>query len=337
MSPTSPTFALQALLAPMGDAAPSGPNLEYDASFLALDTAARGTPERQAGDTILAAEPPLWPTILHDALALAAKTRDLRLAALIARSGARARGLQGYWDGLQLTALLLETQWHSVHPQLDADDNNDPTMRLNALATLLDSDMGLADLRGARVGQGPTAFTVRQIELALGKADALPGESAPSRDGLVTALQTAEAQQPGSIECLRATHDTALRLEACIAQHLGAAEGPDWRPLRRITDVLRLAADAAQGLESVATEDSNAGTPSVSATTSSGDLKTRDDAVRALGRVSDWIEKNEPSNPAPLLIRRAQRLMSMSFMDIVRDLAPEGLGQLETIAGKSDS
>jgi type VI secretion system protein ImpA len=46
---------------------------------------------------------------------------------------------------------------------------------------------------------------------------------------------------------------------------------------------------------------------------------------------------NEPSNPAPLLIRRAQRLIGSDFLDIMRDLAPESLVQINTIAGlKSD-
>jgi type VI secretion system protein ImpA len=123
-------------------------------------------------------------------------------------------------------------------------------------------------------------------------------------------------------------------LETSITQHLGASQGPDWRPLRRITEALHAAANEAQGLATITTSD--VGETVLHHAASNGDLKTRDDAVRALGRVSDWIEQHEPSNPAPLLIRRAQRLMAMSFMDIVRDLAPEGLGQLETIAGKSE-
>jgi len=52
-----------------------------------------------------------------------------------------------------------------------------------------------------------------------------------------------------------------------------------------------------------------------------------------LQRVSEWIERNEPSNPAPLLIQRAQRLMKKNFMEIIRDLVPEGLGQIEKLAG----
>ena len=51
----------------------------------------------------------------------------------------------------------------------------------------------------------------------------------------------------------------------------------------------------------------------------------------------EWIEHNEPSNPAPLLIRRAQRLMSKSFIDIIRDLAPGGVDEIEKLAGNANS
>ena len=65
----------------------------------------------------------------------------------------------------------------------------------------------------------------------------------------------------------------------------------------------------------------------------SGAIATRDDVVRTLDKLCEWFERNEPSNPAPLLLRRAQRLMSKSFIDIVRDLAPDGLTQIERLAG----
>jgi len=55
--------------------------------------------------------------------------------------------------------------------------------------------------------------------------------------------------------------------------------------------------------------------------------------IRALERACEWIERNEPTNPAPLLIRRSQRLMTKNFIDIIRDLAPESLTQIEKLAG----
>ena len=52
-----------------------------------------------------------------------------------------------------------------------------------------------------------------------------------------------------------------------------------------------------------------------------------------LDNVCRYIEQAEPSNPAPLLIRRAQRLMSRSFVEIIQDLAPESLEQIQKLAG----
>ncbi|MEL6107641.1 MAG: hypothetical protein AAFU85_16505, partial [Planctomycetota bacterium] len=53
--------------------------------------------------------------------------------------------------------------------------------------------------------------------------------------------------------------------------------------------------------------------------------------------VCDFYEINEPSSPLPLLIRRAQRLASASFLDILRDVAPDGLIQAEALGGGNPS
>jgi type VI secretion system protein ImpA len=46
------------------------------------------------------------------------------------------------------------------------------------------------------------------------------------------------------------------------------------------------------------------------------------------------MEQHEPSNPAPLLIRRAQRLVQMNFLEIVKDLMPDSLSTIEKLAGE---
>jgi type VI secretion system protein ImpA len=35
----------------------------------------------------------------------------------------------------------------------------------------------------------------------------------------------------------------------------------------------------------------------------------------------------------PLLLRRAKRLATMQFVDIVRELAPGGMGEIDTLRG----
>ena len=53
-----------------------------------------------------------------------------------------------------------------------------------------------------------------------------------------------------------------------------------------------------------------------------------------LDLVCSYLERHEPSNPAPLFIRRAQRLIKKNFVEIVRDLMPDSLSQLERLAGE---
>ena len=47
----------------------------------------------------------------------------------------------------------------------------------------------------------------------------------------------------------------------------------------------------------------------------------------------DYYSRCEPSIPVPLLLQRATLLVSKDFMEIMRDLAPAGLTQVEEIGG----
>jgi type VI secretion system protein ImpA len=334
---------VEELLSPLSDDAPCGPDLEYDPAFLALEEASRGKPEQQFGDTVIPAEQPDWRIVFEQARALAERTRDLRVAVLLARAGARQHGVTAYAGALALIAGLLERHWEHAYPLLDADDNNDPTMRLNALAPLVDPTFGLADLRHAPVGGGRSQLTVRQIELAAGKAQPGSSESVPSPEGVQQALKAAEAQTPGTLAALQQTGDEMARIEAVLIDKVGGSQGPELRPLRVLAQCLASAAAQAVAAESEAaagSADAAGGDGAAAATGGSavavGALRSREDVSRTLDRVCEWIERNEPSNPAPLLIRRAQRLMGKNFMDIIRDLASDGLGQVERIAGSPD-
>jgi type VI secretion system protein ImpA len=266
-------------------------------------------------------------------LALARRTRDLRLAVLLARASARVAGIAGYAAGLALIVGLLERQWSSVHPALDASDGNDPTMRLNALAPLVDSATGLADLRDALVGRPGSAFTVRLIELAWGKTDLRPNEARPTQTGVLEGLRAAAQDDGAVLQALRSLQPATHKIEAILGQQVGVA-GPDLRPLKSLAACCAQAVAQLEGAPApAATADGPSESQSVGTAGFTGDVQTRGDVLRTLELACDWIERNEPTNPAPLLIRRAQKLMSKSFMELVRDLAPDGLPQIERIAG----
>jgi hypothetical protein len=39
----------------------------------------------------------------------------------------------------------------------------------------------------------------------------------------------------------------------------------------------------------------------------------------------------------PILLERCKRLAAMSFLEIVKDMMPDGLATIQTIAGKQDA
>ena len=327
-----PALDLESLLAPLSGDAPCGANLEYDPAFQALEEAAAGKPEREY-DKVYPAEPPDWPAVRELALGLATRTRDLRVAVWLARSGARVEGFAAALQGLQLLHGLIERHWEEVHPELDASDANDPTARLSALSPLT-HDAGLADLRAAGLAPVRGSITVRDLELAFGNAAPRPGESVPTRDGARPAVAAALAQFAGLAEGMAQGAELALAIEKSLDARLGAAHSPDLAPLRKLLAGVAAAGRAVQGeAEPNANTEEGAHVASAAAVKPAGAIESREDAIRMLQRVCEWIERNEPSNPAPLLIQRAQRLMKKNFLEIIRDLMPEGLVQIEKLAG----
>ncbi|MFO1267183.1 MAG: type VI secretion system protein TssA [Rubrivivax sp.] len=343
--PSADLFDPETLLAPLDDAAPCGEDLEYDPAFQALEEAGKGKPERQYGDKVFPAEPPDWLTVHEKALEVAGRTRDLRPAVWLARSGARLQGLAGATRGLQLVHGLLERQWDHVHPQLDASDNNDPTMRLNALLPLYRADAALADLRAATLAPVRGGLTLRELELGLGLDEPHGDESQPTEEGVLNGLQQLLAKHADIADTLAAAAAAAQGIADTVQANVGSSSAPDAAPLLRLLSagskaLARLQGEGDAGSDTSETDagddssdsDSDDG-PRSRGAGRGGSLRTRADAARELERIATWIEQHEPSNPAPLLIRRAQRLMNMSFIDIIRDMASAGLDQVETIAG----
>lgn len=332
---------LDSLLAEATEEPPCGPDLEYDAAFMALETASHGKPEQQFGDTVIAAEEPLWGGVRTDAIALLGRSKDLRVAVLLVRALVRTEQFAGLLPGLRLVQQLLERYWDGVHPRLDADDNDDPTMRINALAPLVDVDGLLRDLRGCYFvsSRQHGAVLVRDIEIALGK---LPprGVGEPVAQGQIEAiLRAVAADDPGVMASVGETIAVVKALSAFLADKVGSERAPDFTPLHAMLHAVQqicqsvagIGGDAAAeegGADALASEGSGAPAKPIS-----GEIRSRQDALMMIDKIVSYFERNEPTNPAPLLLKRAKRLVNMSFLDIVKELVPDGMGQIETIAG----
>jgi type VI secretion system protein ImpA len=64
-----------------------------------------------------------------------------------------------------------------------------------------------------------------------------------------------------------------------------------------------------------------------------GVVRSRDDVVMLLDKIIGYYERHEPSSPLPMLLSRCRKLAALSFLDIVKDLAPAALQQIELIGG----
>ncbi|MFC4161727.1 type VI secretion system protein TssA [Chitinimonas lacunae] len=343
---------LDALLAPCEDPAPCGPNLEYSAEYLELLEIAEGKPEQQFGSVVIPAEDPSWPQVGRQAAELLGRSKDLRLATLLLRAHTHLDGLSGLSTGLQLITGLLERYWDHLHPELE---DGDATMRLAALADIASPAGLFADLRKQDyISVRSVSFSVREVEDALARRNsedpnALTEERLrqvlnENSEATVRASQLFDSalKSARAIEAIFARADTdsvGLQLDQLI-RLLDQLH----RPLREVAAVFTVAEPEAVVDEAPAASEAEPGSaaPVVAARVVQvqalpASIDNRQDALKLIQLACDYLEKHEPTNPAPLLLRRAQRLMTMSFIDIIRELAPESAAQIEALSGvKSD-
>ncbi|HFI5335085.1 TPA: ImpA family type VI secretion system protein [Serratia liquefaciens] len=62
-------------------------------------------------------------------------------------------------------------------------------------------------------------------------------------------------------------------------------------------------------------------------------ISSRQDVILMLEKILDYFNKYEPSHPAPILIRRSQKMVGMGFAEIVEELLPDSLSDLNKLSG----
>ncbi len=344
-------FDLESLLAPVSGEAPCGVDLEYDAGFLALVSAAQSGPQERLVGPSGPAEEPNWRNVVKQALALFARTKDVRVASVLTRACLRVQGLDGLAQGTALLRALLERYWDTVHPQLDPDDN-DPTMRLNALRELCDRHGVLLYLRAMPLLTMPGLGSFGLKELTANASDAQPAAASAASDNakLESAFANCElAHIEAPLDAIKRTLADLQAIENWVRDRAGAHRGMSFEELTGVLEQmqgllnLRLAKrkpERAHAAESPTDEGSQIVTAANQPKRGSGavgEILSRQDVKRALDQVCGYYEQHEPSSPVPLLLRRAQRLADMSFMDVVRDLAPGGAAEVELIRGPKNA
>ncbi len=344
------TFDISALLNERDPLIPSGPNLEYDPQFVELELLSQGKPEVQYGETITIAVPPDWKRIKELSLKLLERSHDLRLSMLLLQANLNLHAIIGMADGLQLVEQLLTKYWDSVHPQLDPEDGLDPTLRINSLAILADSNGIPHDLKDVTLIMLPALgpLTVRVLDAASSQSSSADGHEDIALSSLAAALVDVDKTALiRTTEALHRAHSSIETIEQFLINQVGSVQALNLEPLRRM---IKRAYDffADYGLPVTHENLNETGTDSdealgaatasvVRATAISNEIASRDDVLRMLDKILKYYQQFEPSSPVPLLLGRAKNLVSKNFMEIMDDLAPDGVSQVMVLRGNQDN
>jgi type VI secretion system protein ImpA len=362
------TIDLDRLLAEISLEAPSGKkDLEGDAKFVELQTKIEGTPARYDGKQELPAVGPNWREVRDDAFALLTCTHDLRVAMSFTRAMLHTDGLKGLSNGLELLCGLIDRYWDNLYPQLDPDDNNDPTIRINILVALSEGQDIIGPLMKTPLvaARGVGQFNLRDIHIASGKIE--PPKSDESYvptteliEGAFKDCDLEELQTTGNVISAAIQHVNTLRnlldekinkpvkengddsLEDKKSQSYAV---PDFDTLKKILKEMegvvakhleaRVPSDSSDTDETSPIEGSNHAKTGEGVSTQKGrpvvTINTRQDVIQALDRICTYYQNNEPGSPVPLLLKRARQLVEKNFVEIMQDLGLDSAAQIKTL------
>ncbi|MHC4644362.1 MAG: type VI secretion system protein TssA [Planctomycetota bacterium] len=346
---------VESLLSEVSSEAPCGEDLSYDASFLALEDLLRTKP---AGGVVEGveevAEEPNWRDVRERSLELLQRSKDLRVVMYLVLALLKIEGLAGLRDGLALLRGLLERYWDHVYPQLDPDDNLDPLERINILqslspATVSEQDPMKFKQRLAEVPLSNSAqagrFGLRDIQIAKGEITVTGDEAAGAADmSLIDAAFQDTATD--ELEAISQTTEEALGHLAGIttAFSTSAAQGqtPDISGFQAVLGSIHKCVQgylAKRGLGGAVAEGTPAGggESEKGGVSLAGEIRSPQEALLAIEKVCQYFDRHEPSSPVPLLLRRARRLVSKNFLEVIQDVCPDAISQIQMLGGVSES
>jgi type VI secretion system protein ImpA len=345
---------LEPLMVAVSPGAPSGVDLEYDSDFSRMEKAAQGTPDQEFGATKIEGVPADWDEVYDAAVSILRRSKDLRAATYLAEAELTRDGVVGFRNVLELIHVYIDKFWETVYPQLDADDDNDPTIRINSLAGLCKVGGVIRQLRATPIlaSRSVGKFSWTDCAIAKGELPLPTGMDSPPTQKQIDAAVMASDPKEFS-EMVQAVADSikfVSAIENGFSDRLGPAIGPNlelltkelkaisrfqtaWVAMRKNVDNSEAAitVEATNGLMVASTPNAQAQPTAV--VKGPFVITRREDVIEGLDKIIQWLERNEPSSPLPMLLKRAKRLSTMSFLDILRDISPDGLSQAVVIGG----
>ena len=324
------------------DSKSSGEDLEYSAEFIELERLVRRQDTVEYGEHLYAPESVDWAQVEKLCLGLYENTLDLRVVVILARCLLERYGFSGFIAGLRLISLLLRQRWESIHPLLVAEDQFDPLIRINTLAELAVPATIMVALKRqvlATTDDGQV-LCLADLDIINSAEETAQSERRQLLSKLISPNCSVElVRSLGQINALyRELNEITLCLEGRTAIH-GIS------PLQNMSSSLRKWARVVEEHVRIVTPQLSVPAPQdwrVAMQPRPGNserwgdsCESREDVVRALDAICAYYQQQEPSSPVPFLLARVRRLTSMSFINIIAELAPDALSDLRRLGESS--
>jgi type VI secretion system protein ImpA len=319
---------IDSLADPISADAPCGTDLE-DTQLLASFDAYR----LFGRDVPLPPETP-WREIRDKSMEALAQSRDLRLLAHLGAALVRMEGVSTFCSVLTLMDRWVTERWDLVFPRV----TDDAVLRTNALNCFADRMAIVDGLRRAVIVSNRQlgSYSLRDLELATGELKLPDADTtSPNTAQIEAALTSTPVEELQALASAVTAAGAGLRNVVATMQSRGGFESaPDFDPLLKpLTRIEKLLAQHLPSRSAEAAEGA-AGTESADGEiVASGAIRSRQDAVRAIDAAAAFFRRNEPSSPVPLLLDRAKRLVSKSFLEVLEDIAPDTLNEVKKISG----
>lgn len=313
--------------------------------FSALEASVDPPDSGMLGSVSIFAEPD-WEIVAENSVELLRKSKNMWVAVFLSYSLAKTSGFLGLDKGLKLIKAYLESSWDSIYPLPDAEDG-DCSERQNALSLLSPapgSKYGIIDFNDLIIALPISnskqlgSFSYKQYKQSFNKTDSLSEISNSTSSAVIEA--SLKDSQPAFISSII---EMLLQIKAVLGEieDIFNSKSPNnnhlnySRIISLLNDILsfikqfgNVHADEIIQVADIADECNEVNTV-ISSKCGNISIRCKDDAVKVLNEVCKYLEKNEPSSPVPYLIHKALKLLPMNFSDIMSDLCPDALRQID--------
>jgi len=273
---------------------------------------------------------------------LVKQTKDVRVYVFLAQAALHLKKLAGFAASFQLITTTLTDHWDDTYPKLDDAKDETPwrIMTLNELS----GEVFINLLSSMPVVESKLAgnFTLRDIKLAKGDIQLIEGSEEKIQEiGLIGAAFK-ESSQDALVSALALVSQIQDNIEH-LQNQLSASDVSHsrygWDKLKADLNYLSILYSEHIVHDVVAEEnlsvndENNSDSKDMAVITKSSGIENRSDVLEALSKITEYYSQYEPSSPVPILVERTKKLVTMDFMSIMKELSPDGVKQVELIAG----